>query len=118
MFDSIKSALQRSRTLHEVRGMSARELDDLGLSRGEVEDFVMIPEATADRLGRMAAIFGMDRQAIRARTDDHLAMLKTCNRCADRTACDLALTRGDLRRPQDCGFCPNAAMLGETPLAA
>jgi hypothetical protein len=36
-------------------------------------------------------------------------LLSVCGHCADRGACGLVLDKGDLSRPADTGFCPNAA---------
>ncbi|MFT4151473.1 MAG: DUF1127 domain-containing protein [Paracoccaceae bacterium] len=118
MLERIKSALRRHEALIEVERMSAHELDDLGMSRDEVAAFIRLPEDAAIRLETMAGIFGVAERALRARPSDHLSMLRTCAGCRDRAACGEALGRGELQRPSDCGFCPNAAQLEQHGIAA
>lgn len=113
MLERIKSAFRRIEALNEAARLSEIELDDIGLTRSEVADFIRIPEDATDRFGQMATIFGVSDRVLRAHPADYLSMLKTCSACRDRAACGLAMDRGDLTRPGDCGFCPNARALAE-----
>lgn len=108
MFERFKTALQRWRDLTEVSALSDRELDDIGISRDQLEQFVRMPADVPDRVLAMAAIFGLTEEELRRDTTLWRDLVCTCGACHDRGACALVLERGDLSRPRDCGFCLNA----------
>ena len=108
MFNRIKTLIDRWNEVREVGALSDRDLDDLGMSRSQVEAFVRMPHDVPDRVVAMARIFGLDEAEVKANHAEWLELLETCGSCHDREACKLALDRGDLSRPQDCAFCLNA----------
>ena len=108
MFNRIKALLDRWQDVREVSALSDRDLDDLGMSRAQVEAFVRMPHDVPDRVIAMARIFGLDEVEVKANHAEWLDLLEVCGTCHDRGACKLVLERGDLSRPQDCGFCLNA----------
>ena len=108
MFNRIKALIERWNEVREVGALSDRDLDDLGMSRAQVEAFVRMPHDVPDRVIAMARIFGLDEAEVKANHAEWLDLLETCGTCHDRGACKLVLERGDLSRPQDCSFCLNA----------
>ncbi|MBC2834275.1 DUF1127 domain-containing protein [Paragemmobacter straminiformis] len=119
MFDRIRAFLDRWHDLKSVDALSDRELDDLGMSRAQIAEFIAIPADVPDRIARMAAVFGIPEAELQARRADYLELLSTCHHCPDRAACTLALHKGDIRSPADAAFCPNAEIYaGRSPLAA
>lgn len=114
MFERIKMLLHRWHDLAEVSALSDRELDDLGMTRDQVERFVRMPADVPSRVAAMGEIFGLSATDLQR---DHFAwveLLETCSTCRDRGACALVLERGELSRPQDCGFCLNAPVFEAT----
>ncbi|MBL4929836.1 DUF1127 domain-containing protein [Fuscibacter oryzae] len=109
MFERIKALIHRWDEIREVDAMSDRDLDDIGLSRAQLEEFVRMPHDLDKRVTAMAAIFGVDETALRQDHGHLIDMLHTCGHCEHRGACALVLERGELSRPRDAGFCPNAA---------
>ena len=118
MFERIKSLIHRWDEIREVDALSDRDLDDIGLSRAQLEDFVRMPHDIDQRMSAMAAIFGVDEATLRADHGQLIELLHTCGHCQDRGACALVLERGELSRPRDAEFCPNATdftqMAGQT----
>lgn len=108
MFERIKALIERWNEVREVSALSDRDLDDLGMSRGQVEAFVRMPHDVPDRVIAMARIFGLSQTEVMADHAEWLELLETCGTCRDRGACKLVLERGELPRPQECSFCPNA----------
>ena len=109
MFDRIKTLLHRWHDLAEVSALSDRDLDDLGMTRDQVERFVRMPADVPDRVAAMGEIFGISAEELKRDHNTWLDLLQTCGTCHERGACAHVLERGALSRPQDCGFCPNAA---------
>lgn len=108
MFDRIKTLLHRWHDLAEVAALTDHELDDLGMTRDQIERFVRMPADVPDRVRAMAEIFGLSAAEVQRDHDAWVDLLQTCGTCRDRGACGLVLERGELSRPQDCGFCLNA----------
>lgn len=108
MFERIKALIARWQDLKEIEALSDRDLDDLGMSRAQVEAFARMPHDVPDRVTAMAKIFGLSEDEVRADHGKWLELLETCGQCGDRAACKLVLERGELSRPRDCGFCLNA----------
>lgn len=109
MFERLRTALQRWHDLKEVSALSDRDLDDIGISRDQLEQWVRMPADVPDRVVAMAAIFGLTEEELRRDEALWRDLVCTCGQCHDRGACALVLERGDLSRPRDCGFCLNAA---------
>ena len=112
MFNRIKALIERWHEVREVSALTDRDLNDLGMSRAQVEAFVRMPHDVPDRVIAMARIFGLDEAEVKENHAEWLDLLEVCGSCADRGACSLVLERGDLSRPQDCGFCLNHAAFG------
>lgn len=108
MFERIKALIHRWDEIREVDALSDRDLDDIGLSRAQLEDFVRMPHDIDQRVTAMAAVFGVDETELRRDHGQLLDMLHTCGHCKDRGACALVLERAELSRPRDADFCPNA----------
>lgn len=107
MFNRIKALIERWNEVREVDALTDRDLDDLGLTRVQVESFVRMPHDVPDRVLAMAAIFGLHEDEVKANHGEWLELLETCGGCQDRGACALVLERGELSRPADCHFCLN-----------
>jgi hypothetical protein len=107
MFDRIKALMHRWQDLKEVSQLSDRDLDDLGMTRGQVEAFVRMPHDVPDRVLAMAEIFGLSEDQVKADHAAYTDLLYTCGQCKERGACRLVLDRGDLSRPSDAEFCLN-----------
>ena len=107
MFDRIKALMQRWHDMKELSQLSDRELDDLGMTRAQVEAFVRIPRDVPDRVLAMAEIFGLSEDQVKADHAAYVDLLYTCGQCKDRGACRVVLDRGDLSRPSDAEFCLN-----------
>ncbi len=108
MFERIKTLIERWNEVREVNALTDRDLDDLGMSRAQVEAFVRMPYDVPDRVVAMAHIFGLSEEEVKADHAEWLELLETCGTCQDRGACKLVLERGDLSRPHECTFCLNA----------
>ncbi len=107
MFDQIKELMARWHAMREVDSMTDRDLDDLGMTRGQVNRFVRMPRDVPDRVAAMAGIFGLSADQIKADHGRYLDLLDTCGTCGHRGACIRRLD-GDPAQAQD-RFCPNAA---------
>lgn len=108
MLERLKELSARWREIKEVEALTDRDLDDLGMSRAQIEAFARMPRDTADRMAHMAANFGITEDALKEDHALYLELLGTCGNCRDRATCALVLAKGDLARPSDCAFCPNA----------
>ncbi|MEZ5797948.1 MAG: DUF6455 family protein [Paracoccaceae bacterium] len=107
MFDRIKTLLSRWHEIKEVEALSDRDLADLGLSRDQLRDFIAMPHDVADRVAAMGRIFGLSEATLQRDHAQWVDILSTCGHCADRGACALVLSKGQLSRPADATFCPN-----------
>ncbi len=109
MFNHIKAMRQRWQVRREAAEMSDRDLEDIGLSRSQLQHLVTMPADVPQRVAAMGQIFGLDEAKLRADPPSYVWMLERCGACGDRGACGLVLDRGELSRPRDAAFCPNAA---------
>jgi hypothetical protein len=109
MFDRIKALLHRWHEIHEVEALTDRDLADLGMSRDQVRAFAAMPADITERVTAMGRIFGVPEVELKRDHSQWVELLSVCGHCADRGACGLVLDKGDLSRPADTGFCPNAA---------
>lgn len=107
MFERIRALVERAHALQEVAELSERELDDLGMTRSQIEAFVSMPKDVPDRVEAMAKIFGLSSEQIKQDQDAYNDLLYTCGQCPDRKACRQVLDRGALSRPHDADFCLN-----------
>ena len=110
MLARIRALIDRWQQLKTLNELSDRDLADLGMSRAQVEAFIRMPPDVPDRVIRMAAIFGIAEADLKADHAEYLELLGTCGPCRDRGACSLVLARGELARPSEAAFCPNAGI--------
>lgn len=108
MLERIRALVDRWREIKEIDALTDRDLDDLGLSRAQVQAFARIPPDTPDRMAAMAANFGISADDLRRNHAEYLDLLGTCGTCHDRATCALVLAKREIARPSDCAFCPNA----------
>ena len=108
MFERIKSLVDRWQDLKEIDALSDRDIDDLGMTRDQVRQFVMMPADIAERVQHMAAVFGLSQDDLHRNHGAYVEMLERCGGCTDRAACSRALAMGDKASPAACAFCRNA----------
>jgi hypothetical protein len=108
MFTRIKTLMTRWQDAQEIDAMTARELDDLGMTRDQVLAFSRMPPDIADRVTHMAAIFGLSAEEVQRNQQDYHAILSTCSTCRDRAQCSHLLARGTDVWPSEASFCLNA----------
>jgi len=119
MLDRIRALLDRWHQLKTIESLTDRDLDDLGMTRSQIEAFVTMPADVPGRVARMAAIFGIPEAELKANHADYLELLGTCAHCRDRAACALVLHKGEIAAPKDATFCPNAPIYaGRAHIAA
>lgn len=109
MFQRLKALLQRSHELAEIEKLTQHDLDDLGMTRDQLRAFARMPTDVPGRVQAMAAIFGLSEDDLKHNHAQWLELQQCCGHCQDRAACALVLERGELSRPRDAAFCPNAA---------
>lgn len=113
MLTRLRALIDRWHQLKTVEALTDRDLDDLGMTRAQIQAFVTMPADVPDRVARMAAIFGIPEADLKANYADYLELLGTCGHCPDRAACSLLLHKGDIARPADATFCPNAPIYAD-----
>lgn len=113
MLERIRAMVERWKELKEIDALSDRDLDDLGMSRSQLEAFARMPHDAPDRMAAMAANFGIPEDDLKANHAEYLELLGTCGTCHDRATCALVLAKKDLARPSDCAFCPNSRSFAE-----
>lgn len=107
MFDRIRTLLHRLHEVQEVNALTDRDLDDLGMSRDQVLDFLRMPADITQRVTAMGRIFGLPPEALRRDHGQWIDLLTTCGHCADRGACARVLALGDQAVPSQAPFCGN-----------
>jgi hypothetical protein len=109
MFDRIRALLHRINEVREIDAMTDRDLDDLGMTRDQVRDFLRMPRDISQRVTAMGAIFGLTEAELKRDHGEWVDLLSTCGHCADRGACARVLQLGDLAHPDQADFCGNRA---------
>ncbi|AXQ95012.1 hypothetical protein LV780_00465 [Cereibacter azotoformans] len=109
MLDRVRAFFDRWHRLQEVHAMTDRDLEDLGITRWQMEQFARMPEHVGDRLLQMAQVFGLDPAEVQHAYADYLELLEVCRHCGSTRLCQCRLAEADRLAPADCGFCPNAA---------
>lgn len=108
MLDRLKEILEHRREHREIAQMDWRDLDDLGLSRGQLLQIVDTPEVVATRLAQMAARHGLTEAELDEYRQDYVQLLATCAHCPETGACAQFLA--DPTATADlAAFCPNHA---------
>ena len=108
MFERLRAIFDQWHELKEVAALSDRDLDDLGMTRGQMESFARMPRDVPDRMAQMAAIFGLTEAEIKRHYGEYLDMIETCAHCGSRRECTHALEHAGTTDPEECGFCPNS----------
>jgi hypothetical protein len=108
MFERIKALMERWHDIKEINALSDRDLDDLGMSRDQVQAFARMPRDVSERVAHMAAVFGLTDAELHMNHDAYLGLLSTCGSCRDRAQCAHVLARGPLATPAEADFCLNA----------
>lgn len=113
MFERIRALIDRLHEVQEVNALSDRDLDDLGMSREQVLDFLRMPRDISERVPAMGAIFGLSEAELKRDHGLWVDLLSTCGHCADRGACTSLLAKGDMAQPSEATFCGNRAAFGD-----
>lgn len=108
MFDRIRALLARLHQVEEVQSLSDRDLDDLGMTRDQVLDFLRMPTDITQRVTAMATIFGVPEAELRGHHAQWVELLSTCGHCESRGACAKVLALADMADPARVDFCGNA----------
>ncbi|MBI1218389.1 MAG: DUF1127 domain-containing protein [Rhodobacteraceae bacterium] len=106
MLDRLKALLEHRRELHEIAQMDARDLEDVGLSRGQLLQIVATPDEVAERMARMAARHGLTAVELEEYRQDYAHLLATCAQCHSTGACTHFLADPAASADQ-ATFCPN-----------
>lgn len=109
MRERLQAMFARWRSLNEIAALSERDLDDMGMTRDQVQDFAQMPADTTARLVKMASIFGLTEAELRAEYGAWLDLVQTCGHCGVRRECDGVLDHAATAHAGECGFCPNSA---------
>jgi len=108
MLNRLRTVFDHWHRIREIRALGPRELEDLGMTRGQAERLVTMSEDVPARIATMAAAFGLAEADIQRAYTDYLELLETCDTCGHKPACAKAMkSTGDLRNAA-VDFCPNA----------
>lgn len=107
MFGRSKHTAGYRRDRAEIRSLTERDLDDLGLSKDELIVLVQTPEPVAVRQRKMAARFGLTDGDLSDSRHDLVAAVQRCRNCGATQECATYLANPDLAADQ-ATFCPNA----------
>ena len=113
MFDRIRALITRLHDVQEVNALSDRDLDDLGMTRAQLLDFLAMPRDIDQRVTAMGAIFGLSERALKHDHGLWVELLSSCGQCADRAACGKLLAKGDAAAPSEAVFCANRDTFAE-----
>ena len=109
MFERIKALMDRWHDIKEIDSLSERDLNDLGMSRDQVQAFARMPRDISDRVKHMAAVFGISDAELQSNHEAYIDILSTCGGCRDRAKCAHLLARGTDASPLEASeFCLNA----------
>ncbi|MBI1171630.1 DUF1127 domain-containing protein [bacterium] len=108
MFERIKALMERWQDVKEINALTDRDLDDLGMSRDQVQAFARLPHDVADRVKHMAAVFGLSDAELHRDHAAYLELLSTCGTCRERAHCAHVLADAARDLPVDASFCLNA----------
>lgn len=108
MFERIQAMYAKWQEIREIQSLSSTELDDLGLSRAQIEFFARMPADVPDRMAQMASVFGLTEDQIKKDYTAYIDLLDVCGHCGARRACGKTLAHVATAQPEDVGFCPNA----------
>ena len=108
----LSNRLHRSRDHEELAALDDRQLEDIGIQRGELMLVVAGAADASERIGIMASRLGIEPEALEARKPLLNEMTKRCAACRTKLLCAWWLAEGggdDAFRE----FCPNAGRFVE-----
>ncbi len=108
----LSNRLHRSRDHAELAALDDRQLEDIGIERGELVLVVAGAADAPERVGMMASRLGIEAEVLEARKPLLNAMTKRCAACRTKLICAWWLAEGgeeDAFRE----FCPNAGRFVE-----
>jgi Family of unknown function (DUF6455) len=106
MFDRIRTLIQHLHDVTEINALSDRDLEDMGISRDQMLDFLRMPRDISERVKAMGAIFGVPEDELKRNYPQWIDLLTTCGHCADRGACSKVLGKNNAG-PAEAAFCGN-----------
>lgn len=65
VLDRFRALIHRPQEVAEINAPTDRDLDDLGMSRGQMLDFLRMPLDITERANAMGAIFGVPKAMLR-----------------------------------------------------
>lgn len=107
MINRLRTLFERWRDAVTLDALTDRDLADLGFSREQVIRFAQMPADVPDRVVAMGAIFGLTEAELRRNRSAWTDLLETCDCCNNRSACRVALAKGDPSNLNAALFCPN-----------
>ena len=112
MLERLKGMFERNRQMRQIDGMDARDLNDIGLERTELEMLVQTPPDVFERQSEMARRFDLQDSDFGADRHDYALVVDRCAHCGAAGECREFLAAPDAK-PADATFCPNAELYGE-----
>jgi uncharacterized protein YjiS (DUF1127 family) len=97
---------ERRELRRQLAGVDPKEMDDLGLSRGEFRALALMPSEQVARMEEMARINGLDPARLGDDRELQVSVGLTCARCGEQRQCRKAIDGGAFAAETD--FCPNA----------
>lgn len=113
MFDRIRRLIDRLHEVQEVKALTDRDLDDLGMTRDQVLAFLKMPRDINERVSAMGHIFGLSETALKRDHALWVELLNTCGQCTDRSACGKLLAKGEAAHPAEATFCGNRSAFAD-----
>lgn len=103
----LKDMRERRRAVREVDTLSPRDLEEVGLTRGELRELVQTPGEIITRQMEMAFRHGLTDRDFAKHRHDYAAMVLICRDCRSVDTCRhfLAAPNAPLT---EATFCPNA----------
>lgn len=96
------------KTRRQVEALGPAAAADFGVTLADVAATARQPGDVAERIARMAAVFGVEAALTRLDRYHAQDMARTCAGCPSRAVCARALHRADLPAVAQVDFCPNA----------
>lgn len=113
MFERIQAMFAKWHQIKEIEALSPADLHDLGMTRDQVEFFVRMPADVPERMAKMASVFGLTEDQLKANQADYMDLLNVCGHCGARKACGKLLPHADTASRAEADFCPNAPTYGQ-----
>ena len=97
---------ERREMKRQLARITAEEMGDYGLSRGEFRTLALMPSEQVARMEEMARINGLDPLRLDDERALQIAVGLTCAQCREQGRCREAIDGGALA--PETSFCPNA----------